>query len=624
MKIRNKLLISFLLMTLIPIVIASSLVYHKTKDVIIDEALEELQLISNYQLEVVSSFIHRLEEEATALTHLPSTIDFIHKLQKDDHDSQQDRPFLNFLQNYAKDFHFHDVILLSMHGTILYSLETPSLQSQSLLEHQKDITGLVHTFQNTKTLLEPSLSSFDHYDPKKPPLVYLTVPIFDQNIPIGILAVAINSSRIVNLFDDTPLLRNSGEMVIASRKNDKAYFISPSRLDPHSIYSNEKNLAASPNLPIHQAVHGQTGHGLRTDYRDKLVIAVWRYIPPLEWGLVLKIDVDEVLAPLYHWRDWIIFYTGLGMIIIALLVLWVSQTLTKPIQSLQTQIKKIQPGEFDQHIEIHTKDEIGHLANSFNTMLDTLKESTTSIDRLNEEVIQRKEAEGVKSRFLSMITHELRTPLAIIKESLDCILEKIVPGDLTEEQTRFLKMSLQNADHLHLLINDILDIHKLEAGKYELTLSTEDLNQIIRDVITPMQVLIDNKHLTLNLNLDTDLAHLPLDKTRIIQVLENLLSNAIKYTDKGSITIRTFSDDGKVICAIQDTGEGIKQEDSKKLFQSFTQINRTPGQKVEGTGLGLAICKGIIESHHGDIWINSTPGEGTTVSFSLLKTHNPS
>jgi PAS domain S-box-containing protein len=222
----------------------------------------------------------------------------------------------------------------------------------------------------------------------------------------------------------------------------------------------------------------------------------------------------------------------------------------------------------------------------------------------------------IKSNFTSMVSHELRTPLSAIKGSIDLVSEAGC-GELNGNQKTALQIAKRNVDRLHRLINEILDFQKLESGKVAFRFTKCDIKEIVEEAIKTMTPLITEKGLTIFSELPPYLSPVKADRDRIMQVFINLINNAIKFTLQGKITIKCSESKDFVQVKVQDTGVGIRKEDTEKLFNQYTQLTDNSLQKYPGTGLGLAICKEIINRHGGQISVTSEIGVGTTFVFTL-------
>lgn len=234
------------------------------------------------------------------------------------------------------------------------------------------------------------------------------------------------------------------------------------------------------------------------------------------------------------------------------------------------------------------------------------------------DITKEKEVDRMKSEFISTTSHELRTPLASIKESVLLILDGTT-GEVNPEQSRFLTIARKNIDRLTNLINEILDLSKIETGRMEFKMVETDINSIIDTVYGSMDFLAKQNKLDIILRLDKKISHVFCDQDRITQVLVNLVGNAIKFTPFGgkvSITSRCVDKDFVEISVV-DSGAGIAKEDFSKLFRRFGQLDGSLTRRPGGTGLGLAICKELVEKHGGRIWVESELGKGSNFTFSL-------
>jgi len=241
------------------------------------------------------------------------------------------------------------------------------------------------------------------------------------------------------------------------------------------------------------------------------------------------------------------------------------------------------------------------------------------------DITKEKEVDRLKTEFISITSHELRTPLATIKNTITLLLNKAT-GPINDNQRKFIDMAKRNIDRLAALINNLLDLSKIESGKMELTRSEVDINAIAEEVAAAFASLAGDKKVELKVELDKNLNRISADKDKIFQVVNNLVSNALKFTQpEGAITVRTSvygSDKNYVQISVKDTGIGIDKNDFDKLFQRFQQLDSVLTRKTTGTGLGLAISKQIIELHGGKIWVDSEPGKGSAFSFILPVIHS--
>ncbi len=238
---------------------------------------------------------------------------------------------------------------------------------------------------------------------------------------------------------------------------------------------------------------------------------------------------------------------------------------------------------------------------------------------------EMKEVDRVKSQFLANMSHELRTPLNSIIGFSRVIL-KGIDGPVNETQKQDLNAIYNSGQHLLTLINNILDLSKIEAGKMELQITELNLSDLVNGVMSTAVGLVKDKPIRLSHDIPSNLPTVQADQTRVRQILLNLVSNAAKFTEKGTITVTAVSvvspvGKQEVMITIADTGAGIAQADLGKLFQPFSQVDDLPTRKTGGTGLGLSICRSMVEMHGGRIGVlQSEPGKGSTFYFTLPTT----
>ncbi len=236
--------------------------------------------------------------------------------------------------------------------------------------------------------------------------------------------------------------------------------------------------------------------------------------------------------------------------------------------------------------------------------------------RLNEEL---KTLDNMKSNFISNVSHELRSPLASIKESVSLLLDE-VSGTLNSEQRKFLEIAKKNIDRLARLIDDLLNLAKIESGKTEMRRLFINLVTIAEDVVNSFGVLAENKNIALGIKTDSSPIKIWVDPDKMTQIISNLVDNAIKYSPSGSSVTVELLDKGSFIeVGIIDNGVGISKENAERLFDKFTRLEDAIENRIKGTGLGLAITRELVELHSGKISVDSEPGKGSRFYFTLPK-----
>jgi signal transduction histidine kinase len=234
------------------------------------------------------------------------------------------------------------------------------------------------------------------------------------------------------------------------------------------------------------------------------------------------------------------------------------------------------------------------------------------------DLTERKRIEEMKDRFMSAVTHELRTPLASIKGYLDLVLSG-ESGPVLSEVKSNLEVVERNTDRLTSLTDDLLDIQRLQSGKLQVNLEPIDLREVIEHATSEIKPFMKEKKQRFNVGVSKEPLPILGDRVRLSQVLMNLLSNASKFTPEGGEIRLTVRDDEKIVVVkVTDTGIGLRKQDLARVFEPFAAIKKPT--HIKGTGLGLSVTKGLIEAHTGRIWAESAgEGKGATFTFALLK-----
>jgi PAS domain S-box-containing protein len=268
-----------------------------------------------------------------------------------------------------------------------------------------------------------------------------------------------------------------------------------------------------------------------------------------------------------------------------------------------------------EHLEETVKERTAGLEEAQKALVTLLEDMNEAKEELQEANIQLKELDQLKSMFIASMSHELRTPLNSIIGFTGIILQGMT-GEITGEQRKQLTMVKNSASHLLDLINDIIDLSKIEADKVELTIEEFNLPDIVQEVKDFLTVAAEEKGLEMSVKMPERLV-VESDERRTRQVLVNLVSNAVKFTDEGEIRIKVAKKDGTAEISVRDTGIGIKNEDMGKLFRAFSQIPIEGRPTQEGTGLGLYLSKKITDLLGGNIWAESKHGKGSVFTFAL-------
>ncbi len=392
-----------------------------------------------------------------------------------------------------------------------------------------------------------------------------------------------------DLFDyvkQWPLPSTSGEVFLVRQEGGEVVFLSPLRNSPGTPPGLRKPLSM-PDLPVARAFRTGNRRIEGIDYRGIPALAAVLPVAGTPWRIVAKIDEAEALAPLRRLAlsTGILTVAALLAAALVMAMLWQGHRLRLVMSDLER-------------------------ARALKAAEDEGREMRLAKERAEA-------ADHVKSAFLATMSHELRTPLNSIIGFTGVLLQGLA-GPLNEEQTKQLAIVRSAGRHLLALINDVLDISKIEAGQLVMTIEPFDLGTLLDRVLTGFRPQVERKGLTFDVQGAIGALAVVGDVRRVEQVLLNLLSNALKFTDRGCITVECRRDDGFAVLSVTDTGPGIAPEDRERIFLPFVQLaSNTDGRLTEGSGLGLSICRRLIEAMNGEIGVGGRPDGGSCFHVTL-------
>jgi signal transduction histidine kinase len=374
-----------------------------------------------------------------------------------------------------------------------------------------------------------------------------------------------------------------------------------------------------------------TGSTVGRNFRGDKVLSTWATVGPVGWKVFVEQPESAAFASVRGkiWRTALLLaaflVAGIGLSVL------LARHLVRPIKQMRTAAARIGAGAYDERIELSRRDELGGLAEELNRMAVSLQASVQGLEQKVEERTrelqqvlaelsrkgrQLEVASQHKSDFLANMSHELRTPLnAIIGFSQ--VLRQGMFGPVNAKQEEYLDDILSSGHHLLSLINDVLDLSKVEAGQVELEVASFSLREALERGVVMVREPASKRGVALALDLAPDVDLVEGDERRLHQVVFNLLSNAVKFTPAGgSIVVASARVDGEVQVSVTDTGPGIVAEERERIFEEFHQTD-VGAQQREGTGLGLALSKRLVELHGGRIWVESEHGHGSCFVFTL-------
>ncbi|MBE9561664.1 MAG: sensor histidine kinase, partial [Proteobacteria bacterium] len=333
----------------------------------------------------------------------------------------------------------------------------------------------------------------------------------------------------------------------------------------------------------------------------------------LDWLIIVVVPESDFMERINANTYNTLWLTLIALIIATLIGVFTSKLIVQPILRLSQAAKKLSTGDWEQTLPVERADEIGALANSFNSMAKQLKSSFSTLEEQNLE-LQR--LDRLKNEFLANTSHELSTPLNGIIGIADSLVDGVTEK-LPQATCDNLNMIVLSGRRLANLVNNILDFSKLRHKNIELEVQAIDLRQCIDVVFTLSKPLLGKKKLQLINSVPTNLPPAAADENRLQQILHNLISNAVKFTDSGHIEVCAKIKKGFIEISISDTGIGIQSNKLDSIFKSFEQADGTTARVYGGTGLGLTITKQLVELHNGKISVSSELGIGSRFIFTL-------
>lgn len=444
------------------------------------------------------------------------------------------------------------------------------------------------------------------------PAITISVPVKREGKIVGVLAARVNMTRLYGMMES----ESRGTSEEAYIVNDAGMIIS------HTNRSKVLRDNINYSYAVKQVLAGNSGVGEYTGYNGNTVLGSYQWMPEYQWGLIAEYDRDQALAGIYALRRLTLVLTAFSFAVVVLSSFLFSRQITIPIHNLEGGARALTRGEYKE-IPVISDDEIGRLTRIFNAtsreLLDAKRKLENTVELVNRDLevrneelrranIELRKLDSMKSDFISMVSHELKTPLAAIRTSAEVLEGETDPAVRREMQG----IIIRNIDRQTRLINDLLDLSRIESGRLELRKEGIVLAELVKGAIRNVRI---KESVQVHINIPDSLKVLA-DRDRLEQVIVNLLDNAMKFTEQGSVTFSARELGDSVEVSVTDTGIGIASENLGKIFDKFYQAESTMTRKTGGTGLGLAICRGIIAAHGGQIWAESS-GEGSTFRFTL-------
>jgi signal transduction histidine kinase len=442
---------------------------------------------------------------------------------------------------------------------------------------------------------------------------------------IGVIAFEVDMSSIYKIIQEVTGLGNTGEVLLGKKIGNGVIFLNPLRHDPEAALRKSITFGGEIAGPVQEAVQGRNGAGLLIDYRGKKVIAAWRHIPSLDWGMVAKIDAEEAFADVMKVRNLVVMILILVFILCGIMALLIARSISEPIKKLTRGAEIVGSGNLDYKVETDLNDEIGELSRTFDKMTRDLKSITASRDELNREIVVRKLAEEDLQKALSELersnreleqfayvaSHDLQEPLRMVASYVR-LLEKKYRGQLDEKADQYIHFAVDGALRMQKLIEGLLAYARIGRGGEFMPVDTSD---VVSRVVSDLSESLQESHAVVTKD---DLPTVTGDETLLMQLFQNLIRNGVKFRRPEvppQVHISAKKEGKEWVFSVRDNGIGIDQAYAERIFLIFQRLHTR--EEYPGTGIGLALCKKIVERHHGRIWVESAPGEGATFFFTI-------
>lgn len=449
----------------------------------------------------------------------------------------------------------------------------------------------------------------------EPPRVLVFVPIIDRGELLAVMGSTVNLAQIDEIMLENAGLGETGETYLVGANK---LLLTRSRFEGFSMGRTTIDTPATTSATLELT----SGTGNYDSYREEPVVGAYTWIPQLGVALIAEQTQIEILTPT---RVTLVSSTVITILAVAAVLavglLVLERRITIPLVQLSNAAKEISEGNLQTHVEINQKDEIGMLANTFNQMSQNIQKRTQDLVRANA---MAQESARLKSEFMSTMSHELRTPLNAILGFTGIMIQGM-SGEIDDKAARMIQRISSNGQRLLSLIDDILNIAKIEAGRLELAQEPFDPHLLAGKLHTQLGGLADQKGLAFNVEISQSVPDtLYGDEGRIAQIITNLLSNAFKFTHHGEVSLRMDWKDEDWIVQVSDTGIGIPPHATNIIFEAFRQVDGTSRRVYGGSGLGLAICRNLCTMMNGSIRVESGLGRGSTFTITLpLPTTDP-
>lgn len=421
LNIAKKLTYSFMIVALLPLAITALINYGNARSFLYEEANQKLAAIANSKAMLINNYIAERKKDVTELAQIPILIDGMTVLDaafKSGLDTPEyrnaEKRIRPFLSRYQRNMAYFDTLLISTDGDVVFTVNESSELGTNLIRGQYRDTELARVFDEAKTLMQTEISDFKFYGPSNKPAAFIAAPIMDDGIITGAVAIQVNNEEIYAIVNEDKGMGMTGETVVATREKEGILIAAPLKNYPNAALKKLIPYDSKRTPPIELAIRGIKGFGLTEDFEKENVLAVWRYLPTIRWGMVVKINASEALAFTNTLRNNMILIGIVTVVLIVILISIISRGISDPIKKMASATHIIADGDLTQDIVIDSKDELGQMGQSLQTMVDSLREIVNRILTSGDRVT-------VSSEEYSAATQQMNATLETVSESFQNI-----------------------------------------------------------------------------------------------------------------------------------------------------------------------------------------------------------
>jgi signal transduction histidine kinase len=592
-SIRAKISFYLLAVSVVPILFLSYAAFRSAKEGIREELLRHLLGAVSLKRDSIDQWYEERRLQASAIPRIPgleqqalalADVSFETRAADPAHASLRDH-----LRLYTEDQGFYDeVFLMDLHGRII--LSTDPKQEGKFKDNRPYFQEGRKGFYIQNTYHSVTLGRTTST---------IALPVLRDGRAVAVMAFRLRINRLYEIIHAYAGMGRQSDMYLVNNYN---YFVT----NPAG-----KNGFAMKRVnytePVRRCLIGQTDADELTSYDGREVLAAFTYLPDYRLCIVAEFESEIAYRPVRKLQYFMMGVTGATLAAVMLVAVFLSASISRPILELDAAAARAASDDMEQQIDLDLRDELGTLARSFNTMLANLQDRTQALARSNAD-LERSNID--LEEFGYAVSHDLKEPLRSVSGFLE-LLKRRAGAKLDDKAHDYIDRSLAGAERMRLLIEDLLAYARVSTGPR--TLHAVDLSQLMRDVLGGLEQSVEESGARIEVG---ELPVLQVERALLSAVFQNLIANALKFRrEQPVIRIGAREEDGQWQFSVEDNGIGIDAEQYDRVFQVFQRLHGK--DEYPGTGIGLAVCKKIVERHGGRIWLESTPGVGTTFYFTI-------